>query len=445
MKKIELLSATVEDNAIRYQVREDKGLGLLQREVVDLFIRFHGDKKYEIELNAVPQSILMLPISLYLLPITYFYNVELVIPEMDKVLFSRLPAIYDAYSRIYGPFKNEWRGNVSVGRIVENTPIETSKYDKGIFFSGGVDACHAAINNPGKKSLLISIPDIERDAKNEGALRNEKFSLIKRFSQVVKSDWLLISNNFNSTLYKDGIIESFLRNKRCLDSPAFNFDGFGGIRYLANMCCVAPIAYSTGITSLVMGSSFEQIEDKMNLNLDGAHPDLTNAIGFSNIIFSEQEGLLVRRSMKTKNIIEWCKNKGVTTKLWACFSDKSTQCGYCNKCIRTQLNILCAGENPKSWGFDDFSESKFTKYVKSYKYCEFNPCWLWDNIETIEDNRIYPYCNDLLHWLKGIGYKEYSAIAFKTTVRDAKIKKLLSVHRYPYYMKVILSRLINRK
>ena len=88
MKKIELLSATVEDNAIRYQVREDKGLGLLQREVVDLFIRFHGDKKYEIELNAVPQSILMLPISLYLLPITYFYNVELVIPEMDKVLFS---------------------------------------------------------------------------------------------------------------------------------------------------------------------------------------------------------------------------------------------------------------------------------------------------------------------------------------------------------------------
>lgn len=448
MKKIELLTTVVDGNAIRFRVREDKGLCLLQKDVVDLFIRFHGDENYDTVLNTVPQSILMLPISLYLLPITYFYNVELVLPEMDKVLYERLPAIYNAYSKIYGPFKDEWRGKVTIGKIVDTPPIETSKYDKVVFFSGGVDACHAGINNPGEKSLLVSIPDIERDAKNEGALREEKFSLIKKFSQVVNSDWLLISNNFNAKLYNYSVIEKFLRFDRGLNSSAFNFDGWGGIRYIANMCSVAPIAYSMGITSLVMGSAYEQIENNMNLNLDGAHPDLTDSIGFVNTVFSKQDGLLVRRSKKTINIIEWCKNKGVTTKMWVCFSDESTQCGYCNKCIRTQLNILCAGENPVYWGFDNFDEEKYTRYIKSFRYVETNPCWLWDNVETIDDNRTYPYCNELLHWLKGIGYRKYTSIAAKKAVRDAKllkIKKLLSVHRYPHYIKVLLSKQINRK
>lgn len=28
--------------------------------------------------------------------------------------------------------------------------------------------------------------------------------------------------------------------------------------------------------------------------------------------------------------------------LWTCFDDETEQCGTCIKCVRTQLNILCA-------------------------------------------------------------------------------------------------------
>ena len=442
-KKIELSEASVDGKTIYYKVSEEKGLDLLQHNVVNLFVQFHGTEDLVCDLSKVPQSLLLVPISLYLIPITYFYNVELVIPEMDKVLFERLNDIYEAYSKLYGPFREEWRGKVTVNKIIDNTPIDNTRYNKIVFFSGGVDACHAAINNPGRKTLLVSIPDIERDAKNEGPLRREKYSLIQTFSKVVDSDWMLISNNFNTALYKDWDIKNYLRVDRKLNSPAFIFDGWAGIKYLANMCNVAPIAYLTGAKALIMGSSFEQIEDNLQVNYDGANPDLTDSIKFADIAFAEQDGIKTRRSNKVSNIINWCKSKSTKARMWACFSDASTQCGVCGKCVRTQLNILCAGENPKDWGFDNFSEKDFIKYIKSYKYIESNPCWLWDNIDTIKDERIYPYCNDMLHWLKKIGYKEYLIRANKR-LSPTIIRRIISIGRYPHYMKVIATKIIGR-
>ena len=85
MRKIELTKVYVDGNTIRYEVREEQGLGLLRQEKVELFIRYHFNESFVCDLSKVPISILALPISLYMIPITYFYDVELVIPEMDMV------------------------------------------------------------------------------------------------------------------------------------------------------------------------------------------------------------------------------------------------------------------------------------------------------------------------------------------------------------------------
>lgn len=444
MKKIELVKTYVDGDTIHYQVREDRGLGLLKKEVVELFIRYHGDEHYDCDLTKVPNSILSIPISLYMLPITYFFDdVELVIPEMDKVLYEQLPAIYEAYSKIYGPFIDDWRGKLTIKKVVENAPVENSKYDKIVFFSGGVDACHAGINNPGKRSVLVSIPSIERDAENDGPLREQKFTLIKDFSTAVNSDWLLISNNFNADLFNEDATYQCLSIKRGLNSIAYKYDGWGGIRYLANICSVAPFAYMEGISEMIMGSSCEQIENVYQVNLDGGNPDLADSIKFANTTFAEQDGLLTRRTQKVRNIIEWCRLHGTRVRLWACFTNGSTQCGYCVKCIRTQLNILCVGENPQDWGFENFSEKKLTKCVKSFMYNESNACWLWDIIDTIDDHKVYPYCDELLHWLKSLGYKEYHKRAAEYA-KPTVLKRLLAIRRYPHYIKKIFSRFIGK-
>ena len=280
MKRIELSKITVEDDKILYEVRQDSGVELLRQDLAQLFIHLHCAENVKVSLGRVPQSILAIPISLYLLPLTYFYKIELVLPVMDKMLYDNLPEIYAAYSKLYGPFDEKWRGKVTVKTIIEAPTPEKNMYDRVVFFSGGVDACSAGINNPGRKTLLVSIPDIEKPAKNEGPLREEKFSLIQKFAKIVDSDWVLISNNFNATLYKDLEINNYLRTQKGLNSSAFNFDGWGGIKYLANMCSVAPLAYACGIKKLIMGSAFEPIEETRAISNDGAHPLLSNSISF---------------------------------------------------------------------------------------------------------------------------------------------------------------------
>ena len=83
MKKIELTKVCVDGDTIRYEVHEDSGLGLLQQEKVELFVRYHFNETFACDFGRFPMSILSLPISLYLVPLTYFYDVEVVIPEMD--------------------------------------------------------------------------------------------------------------------------------------------------------------------------------------------------------------------------------------------------------------------------------------------------------------------------------------------------------------------------
>lgn len=446
MKRVVLARIAVEGDRILYEITQDPGVGLLKQDIVKLYIRFHCGENVNLEMGRIPLSMLAVPISLYLLPLTYFYEIELVLPVMDKQLYERLAEIYAAYAKMYGPFQESWRGKLTVNKVIETPVPQAGAHDRVVFFSGGVDACSAGINNPGHKTLLVSIPDIETQAKSEGPLREEKFALIKRFSKIVDSDWVLISNNFNAALYRDSEINNYLKTQLGLSSSAFKFDGWAGIKYLANMCCVAPLAYALGIKSFIMGSAFEPIEDTRAISNDGAHPLLSDSIKFAGMGFAEQDELYTRRSTKVRKIIEWCGSRCKKVKLWVCFRDGSTQCGVCNKCVRTQLNILCAHENPRDWGFDNFNEKKFVRLIKSYRYLD-TPCWHWDMDEAIDAQSVYPYCNDMLHWLKGVGYKEYRRRAMTCAVwrrRLGYLHKLLYIHKYPRYLTSAFGKLVRR-
>ena len=304
-RTIELTRIVVDNDTIRYEIYDNTGLGLLKEKKVEARIQFHNANAFRFEPYKLPESVLAIPVTLYLLPAIFFYHIEIVLPSIDEILYHNIPALYTAYSRMYGPFKKEWGGGIVVKNIVANR-MPVDRYDNIVFFSGGVDAIHAGINNPGKRNVLVSVPSIEVHSKNEGALRNEKFSLIKEFSQAIGSDWLLVSNNFNQAVFddeigKNGKITKHLKDTYRLSTEAFNHSGFWGMRYIPNLCSVAPFAYAMGIKKLIMGSSL--IEDKIEPALDGTNPVITNAFKFSGISFGEQDGLHTRRSQKVKDIV----------------------------------------------------------------------------------------------------------------------------------------------
>lgn len=441
-KTIEITKINTTGNVIQYEIQDNTGLNLLKNQTVEAWVEYHHAESFDFSLNGLPESILAIPATLYLLPVTWFYGVELVVPSMDKMLSEHLSNIYSAYSKIYGPFKKEWCGKVTAKDIVENH-LPDSRFDNIVFFSGGVDAVHAGINHTGRRNVLVSVPSIEAmsRAKKENVgvdFINIKSTLIREFSAMSGSDWLLITNNFIADIFNDTFIQADLKNTFYLSSEAFLFDGWFGIKYLGNLLSSIPFAYAMGIRSLIMGSSYEQLESRPTINLDGSNPELTDAFKIAGIFFTEQDGLYTRRSLKVKNIIEWGHAHNKKLKLWVCFNDQSEQCGVCTKCIRTQLNILCTGENPADWGFKNFNERKFSKLIRSYHYYERNPCWPWDIIDSIDENTVYPYCNDLLHWMKEMGYKTYQENAH----RQNKKPKILRFYNYPHYMKKLFHKIL---
>lgn len=265
-KTIEITKVIPARDSIEYEIRDNTNLRLLKDEVVHAQVQYYNAETFGFDAINLPESILSLPITLYLLPITWFYGVELVVPSIDKTLYEGLDNIYAAYSKIYGPFKTEWRGKVTAKSIVENKMPE-NRYDNIVFFSGGVDAVHAGINNPGKRNVLVTVPSIEATFsgkdKNYGSdFLKVKSRLIREFSQVTGSEWLMVVNTFPSNVFDDRKIQVDLRNKFGLDSTAFRFDGWFGMKYLGNILSSGPFAYAMGISQLIMGSSFEALEGK---------------------------------------------------------------------------------------------------------------------------------------------------------------------------------------
>ena len=307
-KTIEIVTVVTEGDTIKYKLRYNTGLHLLKEEEVDAWIKYYHTENFGLSLESLPESVLLIPAMLYMMPATWFYGIDLIVPSVDKTLYEDLPSIYAAYSRIYGPFKKEWCGKVIANAIVEN-PMPESCFDRIVFFSGGVDAVHAGINNPGKRNVLVTVPSIESMTKYPRANAGEDFlkvksRLIREFSGVTESDWIMITNNFMEDVFDDKKIQYELKNSLRLDSDAFRFDGWFGIKYIGNLLSTAPFAYALGIRNLVFGSAFEQLEEVYASNMDGANPELSNSFKFAGVSFTEQDGLLVRRFLKVKYIVE---------------------------------------------------------------------------------------------------------------------------------------------
>ena len=77
--------------------------------------------------------------------------------------------------------------------------------------------------------------------------------------------------------------------------------------------------------------------------------------------------------------------------------------------------------------------------MRSYKYFDNAP-QQWVIMDSIKDEKEYPYCNEMLHWLKGVGYREYAKRAERR--RQLRLAlRVFKVWRYPHYAAVVMRRL----
>lgn len=71
-RTIELTRIVVDGDTIKYEIHDNTGLGLLRKEKVEAQIQFHNADAFGFEPDKLPESVLAIPIMLYLLPVTFF-------------------------------------------------------------------------------------------------------------------------------------------------------------------------------------------------------------------------------------------------------------------------------------------------------------------------------------------------------------------------------------
>ena len=335
MRQIRVLQIQKKENVVtyNYEVSDD-----LQKYFVlnnPIFVR------YTEGIYAVPESILIIPFVVNVLPIAWLTDSTIIVNEIDSAFYYSIDKIKSGYANMYPAFC--FKGKVKANRIVEQSiPIEKS--DTGVMFSGGLDAYSTLIAHCEEYPHLITVGGADVGLNNiEGwnLIKNQTLDATKEFGLPLP---FFIESNFR-----------YFLNERELDALVVESkDGWwhGFQHGIGLLGLTAPIAYLHNIKLIYIASSFwEGI--KVTCASD---PTIDNKLEFcgTNIIHDQYD---CSRQQKIRLLSEFLKDNKKQLFLRVCWkSHEGDNCCKCEKCYRTIFGLLAEGLNPEEFGFNNYEQ-----------------------------------------------------------------------------------------
>lgn len=147
--KIELKQITVTKNRVDYEFYADSEASIFFEGNTPFFIEYLCD----IDLSNVPKSILAIPFVANVLTLTWVFDIELVINEIDQDFFDSIPKMKRGYQTIFTdvPLK----GAIQCNKIVKNSYAVSDRTT--CLFSGGVDATFTFLRHRDENLTFINV------------------------------------------------------------------------------------------------------------------------------------------------------------------------------------------------------------------------------------------------------------------------------------------------
>ncbi len=302
---------------------------------------FRLDEVFSIEfscdLSSVPESVAMVPLLGNLLPVAWICDAEIVVPVCDQDFFESIPAFREGYVAMYPTMT--FGGKITVGSL-QNNPSGSSK-KAGAFFSGGVDAYNTLIRHAAEKPVLLTLWGSDVWLwDNAGWERVQEH--LAQTSREFDVDFVTIKTRFRSFLSE---------KKLCARVVASGDNWWHGFQHgLGIISHAAPVAFSLGLTTMYIASSFT-IAEKGRITC-ASDPAIDNFVRFCGARVVH-DGYEYNRQQKVHHITQHAKNTGRKIALRVCWqSAGGSNCCNCEKCWRTILEIYAEGSNPRDFGFD---------------------------------------------------------------------------------------------
>lgn len=314
--------------------------------------------EYDINIENVPNSILIIPLICNILPISWIFDLKIELDELDEDFYNCIKYIKKGYQMMFPSIK--MLGNIKVDKLVKNEYIPEKS---GALFSGGVDAFNTLVQHIEEKPVLLTVwgADIKLDdlegwdrVKQHHIKAAKQFDLINSF---VKSNL--------RTFYEYEVLSKYVR--KYVDDEWWH--GFQhGIALLGLM---APVAYVMKFSNIYIASSFTAAyKGKYTCASD---PTIDNYLKFASCGVIH-DGYEFNRQDKIRNICNYFeKSKVKNIPVRVCWqSNGGENCCKCEKCVRTILGILAEKNNPNKFGFDFDDDSKKNLQRKIIRYAKYS-------------------------------------------------------------------------
>lgn len=343
--------------------------------------------KYDRDMTWCPDSIAVIPFLGNFLPISWVFDAEIVINEVDEDFLYSIDEIKSGYQEMYPAI--DFKGSLSIKRKVKNSVIKGLNKSL-LFFSGGVDATASLISTLNEEPMLVTLLGSDIFFHNIDGWNNVK-DAVKQTAEKFSLPYSFIKTSFRSV-----INYNFLNERVAKPNHENWWHGFQhGIVIITHS---APLAYLEGIKQIYIAST-DSIKGN-EVYTCASFPTIDNNVRFCGCKVLH-EGFENSRADKVRKICSFSKRTGISFFLRVCWMTLTGKnCCICEKCMRTLYAILAEGFSPEEFGFP-MTQEMYQKHLEMLKNGEIQiPVIFWaDIIKKLSHNQKLQDTNPVAKYL----------------------------------------------
>lgn len=377
---------------------------------------------YSKNIEAVPDSIAVLPFISDVLPFIWLTDSVIEVDEIDKDFFECVHKVREGYKEMYPMLS--WGGKLKAKHIVDNRARGTSKKEAVQLFSSGVDAFTTFFRHFDEKPDFITVWGGGDVNINDVSGWKNVSEHIQKVAGEYGLQTFFIKSNFLEFLNIDNL------NEIVLKSGDQWWHGFQ--HALALLGLSAPI--SMDYQRLYIASSYPAyMKGQYTLASD---PSIDNHVKFNGIQVIH-DGYELDRQDKVRYLVEK-KEEGFPIGLRVCWeSNGGSNCCSCEKCYRTILEIVSEGGNPNQMGFVwDYSSIRRCRRDMMFKIrtSQDNILFLRGITEHLQEQKSKGVIGTEYDWFCNLDFDHFNDLPIKKIYHYPLIRKI----RY-IFKKVVLS------
>lgn len=397
--KIKSISLDEAGHRIKYQYEIPRDLKKYFKE--DFFVR------YDVSVENVPESILVIPFVANLLPISWMLGFDILVKEIDDKFYSGMQEVKAIFAKEF-PQINQKKSDIVAERLVENHSKNTTD---AMLFSGGVDAYATYFRNFHKPLDLVLVrgADIPLDDHKQ---------------------WQIALDSLESERILDDNPKHYIE-MNCRDFYSYHVTElvagggwWGKVQHgLSLTCSVAPLAYILGYGTLSIAATH-------NINFRvfwGSMPEIDHYTRWADTSVNHDSFDLSRFDkvnliVKNSNLIRHELN------LRVCYSEfnHGLNCCECEKCCRTILAIAICGDDPNKYGFHvgaDIYEKIENLVQQGFSTKGIRHAWEENYKKLLESNTIFQFPSNF-HSKEQLEQKIAQGLALEISQRTSFTDKL---------------------